>query len=316
MVCVVVAANAGRQRTVICEQPSRLLDLRGGFASATAQGRWARRPDVPRPRHDSVCSDLTPSAALLQWRATRLSRFANSFDASRYHAQVLFVDDDGSRARVCEAILERVAMWADAGWWIYPHSASTSTNVDDGQEPPPSLLRSSERLRLCPARISARASTLDPSDLVHYDIVLCADLSTLEQVRALASSHADGGGFGQGEWNDDAVLCVADFLSSFSSASAAASPDADGVVPGSGPGDGVGWGTADRMEALDDEMRDFIAPHYREVSALLELPSVYPSQPEEWERLLAACALACAGLTDFLKARVPARTASSGGMLP
>ena len=34
--------------------------------------------------------------------------------------QVLFVDDDASRARTCEALLERVAGWADAGWWLPP----------------------------------------------------------------------------------------------------------------------------------------------------------------------------------------------------
>ena len=31
-------------------------------------------------------------------------------------SQVLFVDDDGCRARACEALLERIALWSDAGW--------------------------------------------------------------------------------------------------------------------------------------------------------------------------------------------------------
>ena len=38
----------------------------------------------------------------------RLTRFAASFDGSRYHSQVLFVDDDGARARTCEALLEKM----------------------------------------------------------------------------------------------------------------------------------------------------------------------------------------------------------------
>ena len=42
-------------------------------------------------------------------------------------------------ADATEALLERVAIWADVGWWIYPHAASTAANVDDGQAAPPSL---------------------------------------------------------------------------------------------------------------------------------------------------------------------------------
>ena len=60
------------------------------------------------------------------------------------------------------------------------------------------------------------------------------------------------------------------------------------------------------MDALDDEMRALLAPHFKAVSSLLELPSAYPNQDEEWEQLLAAGALACAGLTAFLKDRFEA----------
>ena len=78
------------------------------------------------------------------------------FDASRYHVQVLFVDDDGVRARVCEALLERVAEWADAGWWVYPNSATICANVMDGDAPPPSRMSvpvlSSTCIKLRPPR--------------------------------------------------------------------------------------------------------------------------------------------------------------------
>ena len=96
-----------------------LLELRGGLSFSS--------PSSP-----------SPQAVVHAWRAERLDRFAASFDASRYHAQVLFVDDDGARARTCEALLERVAIWSDAGWWIYPHSATTSASgVPDGSAPLP-----------------------------------------------------------------------------------------------------------------------------------------------------------------------------------
>ena len=151
---------------------SRLLELRGGGCFSSSAG----------------ASGTTPSEVLMQWRNQRLARFAESFDGSRYHAQVLFVDDDGARARTCEALLERVAMWSDAGWWLYPHAASTSVNVADGQAAPPSLLATASRVGLCPSRLSARAATLDPSDLLSYDLIVCVDLTTLDQVRDLPTS--------------------------------------------------------------------------------------------------------------------------------
>ena len=196
------------------------------------------------------------------------------------HLQVLFVDDDGARARTCEALLERIAMWADAGWWLYPHAASTSANVADGQAAPPSLLATASRAGLCASLLSARAATLDPSDLLSYDAIVCVDLTTLEQVRAMAAAAALDA---DARFDDSAILCLTDFLASSSGARAGL----DG----------------DRMEALDDDMRELIAPHYASIASTLELPSVYPSEADKWEEVVACCALCCAGLTGFLKER-------------
>ena len=51
---------------------SRLLELRGGLSSSS-----------------SSSSSSSPAAMVRSWRLSRLGRFASSFDASRYHAQVL-----------------------------------------------------------------------------------------------------------------------------------------------------------------------------------------------------------------------------------
>jgi len=203
------------------------------------------------------------------WRLSRLGRFASSFDASRYHAQVLFVDDDGSRARTCEALLERVAMWADAGWWIYPHAVSTKNNVADGDAPPPSLLASASAFGLCRGRLAARAATLEADDLSAYDVVVCVDYTVLEQVRALARDQVEAA--------EARVLCLTDFLA---------------------------FEGADRMEALDEELRDLVARHYTAAAALTELPSVAPSDAAQWEQFLACAVLGCAALTSCLKERI------------
>mmetsp|Transcript_28589 Transcript_28589/g.67012 ORF Transcript_28589/g.67012 Transcript_28589/m.67012 type:complete len:121 (-) Transcript_28589:49-411(-) len=51
-------------------------------------------------------------------------------------------------------------------------------------------------------------------------------------------------------------------------------------------------------------MRELLAPHYAQVLSLTELPSAAPSDTAEWQRMLAAAALSCAGLTLFLKERI------------
>ena len=180
---------------------------------------------------------------------------------------MLIVDDDGTRARTCESLLERVSMWSDAGWWIYPTSASIGNVREAGQGALPSLRASFDRLALCGTRLAAPAAQLDPSDLVSaYDLVLCVDLGVLEEVRAMA--RASGG-------DEDAVLCMTDFLA---------------------------FG-GDRMACLDDGLQDLVAPHYSSVGtgALMELPAAYPSNRAEWEHFLAASALTSAGVVGFLK---------------
>lgn len=156
-----------------------LLELRGGLSFSSSSSS-------PSPSSSS-----SPQAMVQAWRTERLSRFSTSFDASRYHAQVLFVDDDGARARTCEALLERVAIWSDAGWWIYPHSVTTSGNgVPDGSSPLPSLSRTARDLGLCPARLGARAATLEAADLLAYDLIVAVDFTVLEQVRGLVPDAA------------------------------------------------------------------------------------------------------------------------------
>mgnify|MGYP007125182726 CR=1 FL=1 len=61
----------------------------------------------------------------------------------------------------------------------------------------------------------------------------------------------------------------------------------------------------DRTAALDDGLRTLVARHYASASPM-ELPSAVPSRHEEWEPMLAAAALSCAGLTAFLKERIDA----------
>lgn len=206
---------------------------------------------------------LAPQDGLRKWQSSRLKSFSQAFDASRYHAQVLIVDDDGFRARTCEALLERVALWSDAGWWIYPHSASVGSVRDGSRVSLPSLRRSFERLDLCLSRLEAATSRLGEEDLDSHDLILCVDLDVLETVRKMARASGS---------NVDAVLCISDFLA---------------------------YG-GDRMANLDEGLQDVVAPHYASAVGGAQLPGASPSGGE-WGTFIASAALASAGLVGYLK---------------
>mmetsp|Transcript_15229 Transcript_15229/g.32544 ORF Transcript_15229/g.32544 Transcript_15229/m.32544 type:complete len:313 (+) Transcript_15229:22-960(+) len=210
----------------------------------------------------------SPSDALRAWRHQRLASCASSLDVSRFHLQVLFVDDDGIRARVCESLLERIATWADAGWWIYPHSASLGEG--SGVATLPSLVRLAERFGLTRSRLTDCTAKLTREDLDSYDLVLAVDSSSLDQARQLLTPE-------EADAYSSVLLPACDFLSNFR--------------------------TTERMDALDDELRSLVANRFQEASNLLELPAeTNPTEfPEEWELNLAGSALVCASLVSFSK---------------
>jgi len=212
-------------------------------------------------------SPSSPLDLLRTYQSKRLQQFSKVFDASRYHVQVLIVDDDSTRARTCESLLERVSIWADAGWWIWPSSASIGGVQEGSRSVLPSLRRSFDQLGLCRTRLEAASTQLAPSDLLGaYDVVLCIDMDVLGVVRTMAREN--GG-------DEAIVLSMTDFLA---------------------------YG-GDRMDCLDDDLRSLVALHYATVTSgsLIELPSAYPSNSGAWEQFLAASALTSAGLVGFLK---------------
>ena len=133
------------------------------------------------------CDALTPSSVLAEWRSARVSSL--NLDASRFHFQVLFVDDDNQRARIAECLTEQLAAWGDAGWWIYPHAATiNATALEAGVD-----ARLAAVLTSCgfdAARANADGAALDASDLSAYDLIVCADGATRAAVLELAEDEA------------------------------------------------------------------------------------------------------------------------------
>ena len=128
-----------------------------------------------------VSNALTPQGVLAEWQKARVQSL--DVDASRYHAQVLFVDDDNARGRMAECCADALAHWADAGWWIYPHSCSLTEDQALRSDPRQEAILTS--LGFDGARVTAAGAALAKEDLDAYDLVVCADAAVRDAVLAL-----------------------------------------------------------------------------------------------------------------------------------
>ena len=133
-----------------------------------------------------VSRALTPQGVLAEWQKARVQSL--DVDASRYHAQVLFVDDDNARARLAESCADALAHWADAGWWIYPHACSLTEDQALSEHPRQEAILTS--LGFDGARVTAAGAALAKEDLDAYDLVVCADAAVRNAVLALGGDES------------------------------------------------------------------------------------------------------------------------------
>ena len=131
-----------------------------------------------------VSNALTPQGVLAEWQKARVQSL--DVDASRYHAQVLFVDDDNARARMAESCADTLAHWADAGWWIYPHSCS----LTEDQAPNPRQEAILTSLGFDGTRVTAAGAALAKEDLDAYDLIVCADAAIRDAALALGGDES------------------------------------------------------------------------------------------------------------------------------
>ena len=134
----------------------------------------------------SISSALTPQSVLAAWQKARVQSL--DVDASRYHAQVLFVDDDNARGRMAECCADALAHWADAGWWIYPHGCSLTEDQALIENPRQEAILTS--LGFDGARVTAAGAALAKEDLDAYDLVVCANTSVRDAVLALGGDES------------------------------------------------------------------------------------------------------------------------------
>ena len=145
----------------------------------------------------AVASAFSPGGevpfSLSYYQKARAQETSNFLDASRFHFQILCVDDDNFHGRIAEGILARQAEYNDALFTLFPSSATIEGSAEAPRDsaPSPIALEICNDLGLCPTRSSELGTAFDISYISEYDLIIAMNESV--QSLILRSLPSDSG---------------------------------------------------------------------------------------------------------------------------
>ncbi|KAL7555049.1 hypothetical protein ACHAWF_018643 [Thalassiosira exigua] len=115
--------------------------------------------------------------SLSAYQRARAKETSDQLDASRFHFQILFVDDDNFRGRIAEGMLARIAEYNDALFTLFPYSATVegSPKAPPDATAPEGAVAVCESLGLCSSTCSEDGTSFDLSYLDQYDLIVALD---------------------------------------------------------------------------------------------------------------------------------------------
>ena len=120
---------------------------------------------------------LSTLSPLREWRRARAVETALALDASRYHFQILYVDDNNAHGRIAEGLLARISEYNDALNILFPASTTVITNRESRspdwlRNVPEEAVAVCNSLDLCSTRSRAEGFPFHVSYLDQYDLVI------------------------------------------------------------------------------------------------------------------------------------------------
>lgn len=128
--------------------------------------------------------------SLSAYQRARALETSNTLDASRFHFQICFVDNDNFHGRIAEGMLGRIAEYNDALFTIFPSSATISAKAPRDAAAPEEAVAICEELGLCSVRCSDMGTSFDISFLDECDLIISMDEEIQEMI--LRSLPAEG----------------------------------------------------------------------------------------------------------------------------
>ena len=115
--------------------------------------------------------------SLSAYQRARALETSNVLDASRFHFQICFVDNDNFHGRIAEGMLGRLAEYNDAMCVIFPASATIASSPKAPRDAaaPDEAVAICEELGLCSVSCSEMGTSFDMSFLDEYDLIIALD---------------------------------------------------------------------------------------------------------------------------------------------
>ena len=112
--------------------------------------------------------------SLSAYQKARAKETSNQLDASRFHFQILFVDDNNFHGRIAEGILAKIAEYNDALYTLFPYSATieASPEAPIDSTAPLEAVGICESLELCSTKCSEDGTSFNLSYLDEYDLII------------------------------------------------------------------------------------------------------------------------------------------------
>jgi len=128
-------------------------------------------------------SNSDDAFSLSAYQKQRALETSQSLDASRFHFQILFVDNNNFYGRIAEGILGRIAEFNDALFTLFPASATvaSSSQAPLDAAAPEVALTICESLSLCPTKSADMGTNFDLTLLESCDLVIVMD----DEIRSL-----------------------------------------------------------------------------------------------------------------------------------
>ncbi|KAL7544027.1 hypothetical protein ACHAXR_013450 [Thalassiosira sp. AJA248-18] len=115
--------------------------------------------------------------SLSAYQKARAKETSKQLDASRFHFQILFVDNNNFHARIAEGMMARIAEYNDALFTLFPYSATIEASPKAPIDPaaPQEAVAICDSLGLCLTTCSDDGTSFNLSDLDQYDLIIAVD---------------------------------------------------------------------------------------------------------------------------------------------
>ena len=238
--------------------------------------------------------------SLAAYQRARAKETSAQLDASRFHFQILFVDNNNFHGRIAEGMLAKIAEYNDALFTLFPYSATIDSSYEAplDSSAPLEAMDICESLELCTTKCSEDGTSFNLSYLDEYDLIIA--LNDEVQSLILASLPPGCEGYEQ-KCRTLSEFTSVDFCGIQNKVGVTRQSLQDMIEPmlWKRIKPFVGVGTGDEGSNFSSILSNSKASDINSPAIVLSESGGAIANPNSWPVAEAAMIMACAGITRF-----------------